>query len=135
MKKLFILRGVSGSGKSTLAKELSDDGRWPVCEADQFHYTEDGVYEWKEENIHKAHQWCRDKVELHMKNEVEKIIVSNTTTSAKELKPYLDLAENYCYDVTSVVVENYHGNESIHDVPQFIRDRQEARLRNSLKLQ
>ena len=35
MKKLFILRGVSGSGKSTLAKELSDDGRWPVCEADQ----------------------------------------------------------------------------------------------------
>lgn len=64
-----------------------------------------------------------------------KIIVSNTTTTEKELKPYIDLAEEYGYKVVSLIVENRHGNDSIHNVPQEIRDSQENRLRNSLKLQ
>ena len=64
-----------------------------------------------------------------------KIIVSNTSTTQKELAPYQDLAEEYEYQVVSLVVENRHGNNSIHNVPQNIRDAQEKRLRDSLKLQ
>lgn len=134
MKQLIILRGVSGAGKSTVAEIISEN-HWPICEADQYHYTEDGVYEWKEENIHKAHQWCRVKVQKYMQYGVEKIIVSNTSTTEKELKPYLTLAEEFGYQVISLVVENRHGNDSIHEVPQYIRDQQEKRLRGSLKLQ
>ncbi|UNI73571.1 3'-phosphatase, 5'-polynucleotide kinase [Klebsiella phage KP12] len=135
MKTLYIVRGVSGAGKSTLAQTLSSDGYWPVCEADQYHYTEDGVYDWKPENMNKAHKWCQDMVRDAMEINLEKIIVSNTSTSEKELQPYLVMATLYGYQVVSIVLENRHGNDSVHNVPQEIRDAQESRLRNSLKLQ
>lgn len=133
-KTLIILRGVSGAGKSTVADMLAE-GLWPICEADKFHYTEDGVYDWKPENIQAAHKWCQDQVKEMMECKFRKIILSNTSTSEKELKPYLDLAEENGYRVISLVVENRHGNDSIHSVPQETRDAQERRLRNSLKLQ
>lgn len=133
-KTLIILRGVSGAGKSTVADMLAED-LWPICEADKFHYTEDGVYDWKPENIQAAHKWCQDQVKEMMEWKFRKIILSNTSTSEKELKPYLDLAAENGYRVISLVVENRHGNDSIHSVPQETRDAQERRLRNSLKLQ
>lgn len=139
-KTLIILRGVSGAGKSTVAEMLAE-GLWPICEADKFHYTEDGVYDWKPENIQAAHKWCQEQVREWMENNFNgfenssRIILSNTSTSEKELKPYLDLAEEYGYRVISLVVENRHGNDSIHSVPQETRDAQERRLRNSLRLQ
>ena len=133
-KTLIILRGVSGAGKSTVADMLAE-GLWPVCEADKFHYTEDGVYDWKPENMQAAHAWCQAEVKDMMGWNFRRIIVSNTSTSEKELKPYLDLAEENGYRVISLVVENRHGNDSIHSVPQETRDAQERRLRNSLKLQ
>lgn len=133
-KTLIILRGVSGAGKSTVADMLAE-GLWPICEADKFHYTEDGVYDWKPENIQAAHKWCQDQVKEMMEWKFRKIILSNTFTSEKELKPYLNLADENGYRVISLVVENRHGNDSIHSVPQETRDAQERRLRNSLKLQ
>lgn len=134
MKQLIILRGVSGAGKSTVA-EIISEGYWPICEADQYHYTENGVYDWKPENVGKAHAWCQGIVRDAMASNLNKIIVSNTSTTEKELKPYLALAEEFGYQVISLVVENRHGNDSIHEVPQYIRDQQEKRLRGSLKLQ
>ncbi|QHR67649.1 hypothetical protein arall_205 [Escherichia phage arall] len=134
MKQLIILRGVSGAGKSTVA-EIISEGYWPICEADQYHYTERGVYDWKPENVGKAHAWCQSIVRDAMASNIKKIIVSNTSTTEKELKPYLTLAEEFGYQVISLVVENRHGNDSIHEVPQHIRDQQEKRLRSSLKLQ
>ena len=139
-KTLIILRGVSGAGKSTVADMLAE-GLWPICEADKFHYTEDGVYDWKPENMQAAHAWCQRQVREYMEDDFnglgnfKKIIVSNTSTSEKELKPYLDLAAENGYRVISLVVENRHGNNSVHNVPQETRDAQERRLRNSLKLQ
>lgn len=134
MKQLIILRGVSGAGKSTVA-EIISEGCWPICEADQYHYTESGVYDWKPENVGKAHAWCQSIVRDAMASNIKKIIVSNTSTTEKELKPYFTLAEEFGYQVISLVVENRHGNDSIHEVPQHIRDQQEKRLRSSLKLQ
>ena len=134
MKQLIILRGVSGAGKSTVA-EIISEGYWPFCEADQYHYTENGVYDWKPENVGKAHAWCQSIVRDAMASNIKKIIVSNTSTTEKELKPYFTIAEEFGYQVISLVVENRHGNDSIHEVPQHIRDQQEKRLRSSLKLQ
>lgn len=134
MKQLIILRGVSGAGKSTVA-EIISEGYWPICEADQYHYTENGVYDWKPENVGKAHAWCQSIVRDAMASNIKKIIVSNTSTTEKELKPYFTIAEEFGYQVISLVVENRHGNDSIHEIPQHIRDQQEKRLRSSLKLQ
>ena len=53
----------------------------------------------------------------------------------KEIQPYIDMAEEFGYSVFSLVIENRHGNDSVHSVPQETRDAQERRLRNSLKLQ
>lgn len=132
-KTLIILRGVSGAGKSTVAETIAGKA-WPVFEADKYHYL-DGVYDWKPENMAVAHKWCQEQVREAMVCRIAKIIVSNTSTTERELKPYIALADEHGYQVISLVVENRHGNDSIHNVPQETRDAQELRLRNSLKLQ
>ena len=52
-----------------------------------------------------------------IKNEPN-IVVSNTFTTEKELQPYLELAMKYDYKVVSLIVENRHGSQSIHNVPE-----------------
>lgn len=131
---LIILRGVSGAGKSTVAKLLAEE-RWPIYEADMFHYDDQGNYNWDAKNMGAAHAWCLNNVEWAMRCSIERIVVSNTSTTEKELNPYVALAEEFGYRVVSLVTENRHGNDSIHSVPQPVRDAQEHRLRNSLKLQ
>lgn len=118
MKKptLIIVRGIPGSGKSTFAKMLTAYSR--IFEADQYFYDSDGNYKWDRNKLHKAHQWCQNQVEKQMGMGTDRIVVSNTTTTEKELKPYLELADKYDYQVHTVIVENRHGGESIHDVPE-----------------
>ena len=69
-----------------------------------------------------------------MKNGEETIVVSNTLTSEYEMEPYLEFAKKYGYQIVSLVVENRHGNSSIHDVPKETLDKMETRLKNSIKL-
>jgi len=135
-KTLYILRSVSGAGKTTLAKELEDTLEDCISvAADDFHYDEEGRYNWKPENIHAAHKWCQAEVDRYMyKYAYKNIIVHNTNTTEKEIKPYIDLADQYGYKVVSLVVENRHGNNDVHYVPEDVKKKQEQRLRGSLKL-
>jgi hypothetical protein len=55
-------------------------------------------------------------------------------TSEKELAPYIELAQKYGYQIISLIVENRHGNKSVHDVPDETLDRMEVRLKGSIKL-
>ena len=135
-KTLYILRSVSGAGKTTLANTLEESLPEAIAlAADDYHYDKDGNYNWKQENMYLAHQWCKGAVKETMKQTYKNIIVHNTNTTEKETTPYIKLAEKYSYKVVSLVVENLHGNDSVHNVPQEVRDNQEKRLRNSLKLQ
>lgn len=133
-KTLYILRGVSGSGKTTLAKQLCEMTNTISIAADDYHYDNAGNYNFKFENLKAAHNWCRESVEGLMSHNFN-VVLHNTNTSEKEVKPYLGLAEKFGYKVVSLVVENLHGNKDVHNVPQEVRDNQEKRLRNSLKLQ
>lgn len=133
MPDLILVRGVSGSGKSTLACfMLRYDGFH--YEADQYFINDAGEYIFDPNLLGVAHQWCQDSVKVIMATVRKDIVVSNTFTTEKELKPYIDLAKEYGYNVTTVVVENRNNTESIHDVPQEIRQRQADRLKNSIKL-
>lgn len=135
-KTLYILRGVSGAGKTTLALTLEKSLPSAIAiAADDFHYDSLGNYNWKSENMYKAHQWCKGAVKESMKQLYKNIIVHNTNTTEKEIKPYIDLADKFGYKVISLIVENLHDNDSVHNVPQEVRNNQEKRLRNSLKLQ
>ena len=124
MKNLYIVRGLPGSGKSTFAKKLVGDD-FLVCEADKYFIDkETGEYNFDFTKIKEAHKFCQDTVETYMKDSLlndqfyRDIAVSNTFTQEWEMKPYFELAKQYGYQVTSLVVENRHGGVNEHNVPE-----------------
>lgn len=133
-KNLYIVRGCSGSGKSTLAKDLEQAMRGFRIEADMYMYDENGVYDWQAGKLKSAHNWVYNELKHMMAKGFSPLILSDTNVKQRDLQVYLDLAANNDYRVTSIVVENRHGNSSIHDVPDKTMRRQESALRDSLKL-
>ena len=134
MNTLYILRSVSGAGKSTLANKFVNNGLVDVhYEADMWFYNEEGNYNFDASKLGKAHEWCKLQTEAAMNNELD-ICVSNTFTTEKELQPYLDLAQEYGYEVVSLIVENRNNNKNIHNVPDIVLQKQEQHLKTNLKL-
>ena len=131
-KTLYLIRGLPGSGKTTFAKTLAESLETTYHEADQYFYDDDKVYRFRREYLKDAHEACQWRVERIMKLTDDPVIVSNTFTTEKELKPYLALAEKYGYRVVSLIVENRHGNQSVHSVPE--ETIQKMKNRFSIKL-
>jgi NEDD4-binding protein 2 len=132
MRTLIILRGLPGSGKSTFANYMFSNN---IFEADKYFYDEDGTYNFDVTKLHAAHKWCQLRVEHAMEDNLEsngqyfsEIVVSNTSTIEKELEPYLKLAEKYDYKVVSLIVENRHGNKSVHNVPDETMEKMRNRF-------
>lgn len=118
---LILLRGLPGSGKSTLGQIILhnlaiDDSH--VLSADDFFIDENGNYNFDASKIKLAHNSCQEKCAERMRYEISKIVVANTFTQEWEMEKYYEMAERYNYRVHSVIVENRHGNENIHGVPQ-----------------
>ncbi len=67
-----------------------------------------------------------------MKIGASKIVIANTSTTQKEMQPYFDMAKQYGYKIFSIILENRHGNKSVHNVPdeslQKMRDRFEISI-------
>lgn len=132
MKKLYLLRGCPGSGKSTLAREMVDSGLAKVDLASDYFFTDtDGNYNWDAKYIREAHEWCLNQTEFWMGYN-DNIVVHNTLTTEREMKPYFELAEKYGYSVTSVIVENRHGNIDVHSVPDEAKERMKNRFQVKL---
>jgi predicted kinase len=134
MKTLILLRGLPGAGKSSFANLIWESG--VIFEADKYFYnTDDGSYNFDATKLHAAHKWCQTQVEDAMEYNLEfdgkyysEIVVSNTSTTEKELQPYLDLAAKYDYNVVSLIVENRHGNKSVHNVPDAAMEKMRKRF-------
>jgi predicted kinase len=129
MKTLILLRGLPGSGKTTLSKSLAGEH----IEADMYFVDkETGAYNFDGSKLKNAHNWCKDVVEHWMKDDIQRIIVSNTFTQEWEMEAYYLLAETYGYIVHSVIVENRHGGVNEHGVPdeklKQMKDRFEIKL-------
>lgn len=135
MKTMYLLRGVSGSGKSTLAKNLAAmSGGWHF-ENDTYHMDDSGVYRYDIANKEKAQDLCFSAAaEKILKGDGKDVIVANCNTDHDAIDKYLELAKTFGYTVVSLVVENRHGNNSVHDVPERIRDRQAQEIAETLKL-
>lgn len=113
-KVLVIFRGLPGSGKSFTASLFF--GNDNICSADDY-FIRDGVYKFNQFELKKAHKYCIEKARNLMMSGIDKIAISNTNTTEKELAPYFKMAEEYGYSVISLVVENRHGNSNVHGVP------------------
>ena len=117
-KELFLLRGLPGSGKTTLANQLGGS----MVEADRY-FMEYGEYKFDASKLKEAHAWCKEQVQNWMETngrgfDVPRIVVSNTFTQEWEMKPYYDLAKEHGYMVFSLIVENRHGGQNVHNVPE-----------------
>ena len=118
---LILLRGLPGSGKSTLGDVVlytNKLGNQDVLSADNFFINESGEYIFDASKLKEAHNSCQQKCAERMKYQFVKIVVANTFTEEWEMKPYFDMAERYNYRIHTVIVENRHGNQNIHNVPE-----------------
>ena len=115
-KALIILRGLPGSGKSTLASLIVTDAE-NICCADDF-FSTNGVYKFDRTKLGEAHNWCQLKARLRMATGHTPVVIANTCTTEKEMKPYVDLAIAFKYKVFYCIVENRHDGINIHNVPE-----------------
>jgi hypothetical protein len=128
-KVLYILRHVPGAGSSTLAKQLTEH----VFEADQYFLSE-GQYKFNPAELASAHNSCKIRLISAMRDGITPLCVSNTTTTEKELTPYLEYAKAYGYKAFVLVVENRHNGVNEHNVPEEVLGKMKARLMGSIKL-
>lgn len=126
MKTLILVRGLPGAGKTTFGEYIAGNGV-QVYSADDF-FEVGGEYIFDASKLSDAHAYCKDRTLLAMLTGNETIIVANTFTTQKEMQPYLDMAETHGYRVFSVIVENRHGNASIHNVPNQTVEKMKARF-------
>lgn len=118
-KVLIIVRGLPGSGKTTFGEYLAGliGPTHQVFSADDFFTTATG-YNFDPSKLAEAHAYCKNIVGKSMRFNVSPVIVANTFTTDEEMKSYFELANIFGYSVFSLIVENRHGNGSIHNVPE-----------------
>jgi len=128
-KELIIVRGVPGSGKSNFAK-MHSGSYGKVFEADDYFYEHgDSGYDFDPSKLGDAHDWCRARVESAMRDQgIPKVVVSNSSSQVWEFLPYVSLAAKYGYRVHSIICENRHQGESIHDVPEKTIEKMKSRF-------
>lgn len=127
---LYLIRGVSGSGKSTLAAQMSASMRIPFIEADMY-FMENGVYLFNPLKLQEAHKWCQCAAHGEI-SRGRSVIVSNTSTTEKEVRTYQDIALQFGANFVSIIVENRNATDSVHKVPDEVLQRQRSRF--SVKL-
>jgi predicted kinase len=116
MPTLYLIRGVPGSGKTTFAKALREQGLVDyVFEADSYFY--DGVsYKFRAENLGRAHDLCQSNTRFALE-QGSNVAVSNTSVSEWEVGIYETMAIECNAKFVSIILENRHGNSSVHGVP------------------
>lgn len=121
---LYFITGVAGSGKSTLANKIKKEkGIENHFEADMWMIDSSGHYSFNPSRLRYCHQQCIQSTERTMLRG-EDVIVSNTSLTKKEAKPYFELAKKYKYTVALTHLLSYYG--SVHNVP----DRKISEMKN-----
>lgn len=138
MKTCIILRGLPGSGKSSFARFIRDSDPHrclvEIVSADDYFTDIEGNYNFEIGKLDEAHAWCAARAHAEFADNTDIVIIDNTNCRVEEFNWYKETAEEHGYQVFVVLVENHHGNKSIHAVPERTLVRREALLRNSIKL-
>lgn len=118
MKLLILICGAAGAGKTTLAQTICrSNEQSSYVEADHFMSDSQGNYKFDPARLGYCHGKCKEFAEERMKNARSKeiVIVSNTSLTPAERKPYLDLAAKYGFKVQEIFMRSPF--KSVHNVP------------------
>ena len=127
-KELVLVRGASGAGKSTYTKKHLPGA--VVCSADHY-FERSGSYKFDRKKLGAAHGYCKGKAETYMKKGTPLVVVDNTNTQLREMKPYVKLARKYGYTVRFVRLETpvaVSAARNTHGGPEEAVRRMAARM-------
>lgn len=127
-KQMVIMRGPSGSGKSTYTKKHFPEA--VVCSADSY-FERSGEYKFDRTKLGAAHGYSKGKCETSLKKGVPLVVVDNTNTTLREMKPYVKLARQYGYTVRFVRLETpvtVAAGRNTHGVPEEAVQRMADRM-------
>jgi predicted kinase len=130
MTSITLYRGLPGSGKSTAAKTAArQDDSVIHLEADMY-FIDDGNYALDPNKLGAAHGWCLDRAEDYLRAGRD-VVVTNTFTTLKEMRPYFESALKYGLIPRVVLFQNQFDN--VHDVPVEAMERMENRFVFNIK--
>lgn len=122
MPTLYIIRGLPGSGKSTLARRLVAPHRH--FEADQYFTSPNGEYVFKPDEVPRAHAYCLVRAMLALAQEPADAVVSNTSVTPEDYRPYYAYAHSKGYDVQVIDLHSCTPDlvrwENTHGVPSVV---------------
>lgn len=121
---LTIIRGLPGGGKTTLAKSLvqTTPNSVDFSADDYFMGLKTGnpeSYDFDPAHLGKAHSACLDNTKKALYRG-QSVFVHNTFTTAREVKPYRELAEKLGVRFEILVARG--GYKSVHGVPDSAMD-------------
>ena len=94
---MIIMRGPSGSGKTTLAKELQKEHNAIIASADHFFMVQ-GEHCFNANKLPRAHNWCQERARCACEDD-QNVIIDNTNMALWEMKPYVQMADFFKYEV------------------------------------
>lgn len=118
--ELILVRGLPGSGKSTIARKFVG----VHLEADMY-FMQDGEYKFDVNKLRQAHEWCQEQTRNWLKPDA-RVVVSNTFTTMKELRPYFEIAREFGIVPNVIVAQGNFKNE--HNVPEETLTKMKARF-------
>ena len=115
MKQLIIIRGLPGSGKSKLSAAVADTC---ISEDDYFSLCTGGGYRFDPGQRYEAIGWMIDQTIRRMREGVSRIAVATCALNLGELSGIKMEADRLGYTTFTVLLQNSHGHQSVHDVSE-----------------
>lgn len=133
-KLLYILAGINGSGKSTAAKKITEDmapGSFKIVSADHYMVNEAGAWQFDPTKLGTCHSKCQEDFHKAISQQVQTIIVDNTSLVHEHRWIYAEHALAAGYDVTLLVFDTDIETalkRNIHGVPRHTLENQKRKL-------
>lgn len=125
---IILLQGSSGVTKTTLAKKIKLHAELKglttiICSADDcFINNSNNIYKFNRVLLQDAHNFCKNKFNKAIDNNINWIIVDNTNVDLKSIRPYYNPDNGYKYKVVRPNVNWYFDadecfKKNTHNVP------------------